>query len=114
MARPVLPSCTMAGAALWASAVGDSWCPTTAAPSSASRSATARPRRFADPVTRATRPARDSPLFADDMIGNDTTAYKLQTSREFIARPHSARVPTTPSPKLLESAEPSCPLNPHL
>src|SRR5260370_2627575 len=45
------------------------------------------------------------------MIGNDTTAYKLQTSREFIARPHSARVPTTPSAKLLESAESGGPMN---
>jgi bacillithiol biosynthesis deacetylase BshB1 len=38
------------------------------------------------------------------MIENDTTAYKLQTSREFAARLHSARVPTAPSAKLLESA----------
>jgi bacillithiol biosynthesis deacetylase BshB1 len=40
------------------------------------------------------------------MIENDTTAYKLQNSREFAARLRSARVPTTPSAKLLESAEP--------
>jgi bacillithiol biosynthesis deacetylase BshB1 len=39
------------------------------------------------------------------MIENDTTAYKLQTSRAFAARLHSVRVPTTPSAKLLESAE---------
>src|SRR5712664_2133910 len=84
---------------------------TTSAPSSASRSATARPSRFADPVTRATRPAKDSPLFADDIIENNTTAYKLQNSLEFVARLHSARVPTTPSAKLLESAEAGGPMN---
>src|SRR5258708_18949382 len=39
------------------------------------------------------------------MIESDTTAYKLQTSRAFAARLHSVRVPTTPSAKLLESAE---------
>jgi bacillithiol biosynthesis deacetylase BshB1 len=52
------------------------------------------------------RPTKDSPLFADDMIENDTIACKLQNSREFAARLRSARVPTTPSAKLLESAEP--------
>src|SRR5258708_19583602 len=39
------------------------------------------------------------------MIENDTTAYQLQNSREFVGRLRSARVPTTPSAKLLESAE---------
>src|SRR5712664_819504 len=51
---------------------------TTSAPSSASRSATARPRRFADPVTSATRPSRDS-LFRSEgggMLKNDTIAGK--------------------------------------
>src|SRR5229473_6713841 len=36
---------------------------TTSAPSSASRNATARPSRFAAPVTRATCPCNDSPDF---------------------------------------------------
>jgi len=45
------------------------------------------------------------------MIGNDTTAYQPQNSREFVARLRSARVPTTPSAKLLESAEPGDPMN---
>src|SRR5437879_1379125 len=46
----------------------------TSAPSSARRWATARPRRFADPVTRATCPAKDCLFFAEDMTDNDTIA----------------------------------------
>src|SRR5713226_3299308 len=54
---------------------------TTSAPSSARRSATARPRRFADPVTRAMRPCNDSTDFLPDSIvfEPETVAHSRRT-----------------------------------
>ena len=76
IAVPRRPSFSISATADCASNVEERWWMITSAPSSARRSATARPKRFADPVTRATRPTKDSPLFTDDMTENDTIAHE--------------------------------------
>src|SRR6266404_4288737 len=73
---------------------------TTSAPSSARRSATARPRRFADPVTRETCPAKDMLFFADDMTANDTTARQAAEPLPPFARCRRANMPRV---ELIES-----------
>src|SRR3989442_2107722 len=76
-ATPRRPNFSISATALRASALEERWWTTTSAPSFASRKATARPSRLADPVTSATRPFSGTSLFADGgMIEDDTIAHK--------------------------------------
>src|SRR6266851_5785185 len=67
---------------------------TTSAPSSANRNATARPNRFAAPVTRATRPSRESRFcgVGSVMAQDDTIATKCPPFTCVTARSASQRI----------------------
>jgi len=67
IAQLLRPNLSISATADCAFTVELRWWMITSAPSCARRIATARPRRFADPVTRATCPAKDCSLFSEDM-----------------------------------------------